>query len=257
MGVRPPADAPPVTPLPAASQRGFTFGCLNNPAKISDACLEAWAAILQGDPRRRGWCCWPASRDAGANRLLDRFAERGISRGPGASWSSGCRGRSTSRRTAVRPVAGPVPVQRRGDDLRRAVDGRAGADRGRAELRLAAGRHGDDARSACRSSWRTRRRSWCGWRRSGRPARGVGGDAGRAAGPAGEVAAGRRCAVRAEPRRGVAEGVEANVFPRSRDRLGERLLPQPLQLRGRGSMCRPAQPTTIPAPRTRSPRSTG
>ncbi|HET6572525.1 MAG TPA: tetratricopeptide repeat protein [Fimbriiglobus sp.] len=72
----PPTDAPPVTPLP---QREFTFGCLNNSAKISDACLEAWAAVLQAVPDSRLVLLAGQSR-GGAERLLDRFAERGVSR---------------------------------------------------------------------------------------------------------------------------------------------------------------------------------
>lgn len=75
----PPADAPPVSPLPAASQREFTFGCLNNAAKISDACLEAWAAVLQAVPDSRLVLLAGQSR-AGADRLLDRFAGRGVLR---------------------------------------------------------------------------------------------------------------------------------------------------------------------------------
>lgn len=75
----PPADAPPVTVLPAASQRGFTFGCLNNPAKISDACLETWAAVLQATPGSR-LVLLAGQSHAGAKRLHDRFAERGILR---------------------------------------------------------------------------------------------------------------------------------------------------------------------------------
>jgi predicted O-linked N-acetylglucosamine transferase (SPINDLY family) len=75
----PPASAPPVTPLPAATQRGFTFGCLNNPAKISDACLETWAAILHATPGSR-LVLLAGQAHAGAKRLLERFSERGIVR---------------------------------------------------------------------------------------------------------------------------------------------------------------------------------
>lgn len=76
----PPESAPSVTPLPAASQPGFTFGCLNNAAKISDACLEAWTAVLQAVPGSR-LVLLAGQSQAGANRLVDRFAERGINRG--------------------------------------------------------------------------------------------------------------------------------------------------------------------------------
>jgi predicted O-linked N-acetylglucosamine transferase (SPINDLY family) len=75
----PPGDAPPVTPLPAASRQGFTFGCLNNAAKISDACLEAWATILHAVPDAR-LVLLAGQSQVGARRLHDRFAERGVPR---------------------------------------------------------------------------------------------------------------------------------------------------------------------------------
>jgi predicted O-linked N-acetylglucosamine transferase (SPINDLY family) len=75
----PPESAPPITPLPAASQQAITFGCLNNPAKISDACLEAWAKLLQAIPGSR-LVLLAGQSQAGAKRLIDQFAERGIVR---------------------------------------------------------------------------------------------------------------------------------------------------------------------------------
>jgi protein O-GlcNAc transferase len=73
----PPESAPPVAPHPAAD---FTFGCLNNAAKISDACLDAWAAVLHAVPGSR-LVLLAGQSQGGAGRLLDRFAERGIDRG--------------------------------------------------------------------------------------------------------------------------------------------------------------------------------
>jgi predicted O-linked N-acetylglucosamine transferase (SPINDLY family) len=75
----PPVDAPPVTPLPAESHHGVTFGCLNNAAKISEACLETWATILHSIPGSR-LVLLAGQSHAGAKRLLDRFAESGILR---------------------------------------------------------------------------------------------------------------------------------------------------------------------------------
>ncbi len=75
----PPESAPPVMPLPAASKKTFTFGCLNNAAKISDACLAAWAELLRTTPGTR-LVLLAGQSQAGAKRLTDRFAQAGILR---------------------------------------------------------------------------------------------------------------------------------------------------------------------------------
>jgi len=74
---RPPKDAPTVNSLPSQSRRSFTFGCLNNPAKFSDDCVEAWSRILKAVPRSR--LVLLAGRSAaGARALSDRFTRLGI-----------------------------------------------------------------------------------------------------------------------------------------------------------------------------------
>jgi predicted O-linked N-acetylglucosamine transferase (SPINDLY family) len=73
----PPPAAPTLNALPAQTRRTFTFGCLNNPAKLSDACVGTWAAVLKTVPRSR--LVLLAGRSAEAARVLaDRFTARGI-----------------------------------------------------------------------------------------------------------------------------------------------------------------------------------
>ena len=76
---RPPAEAPAVTPLPAASRKGFTFGCLNNAAKISDACVDAWTKLIQSSPGSKLVLLAGQSPSA-LKKLADRFARAGILR---------------------------------------------------------------------------------------------------------------------------------------------------------------------------------
>lgn len=75
----PPADAPPVNELPSLGGGPFTLGCLNNAAKISDACLAAWAAVLRAVPDARLVLLAGQTR-AGAEHLVERFAAAGVAR---------------------------------------------------------------------------------------------------------------------------------------------------------------------------------
>lgn len=75
----PPATAPQVTPLPAAAKRQFTFGCLNNPAKISDVCLATWAKLIQTIPGTK-LVLLAGQAQGGAKRLMKLFTEAGILR---------------------------------------------------------------------------------------------------------------------------------------------------------------------------------
>ena len=76
---RPPEAAPPPGPLPSLSQSSFTLGCLNNAAKLSDACLDAWIAILQAVPATR-LVLLAGQAEAGVRRLIERVTRRGILR---------------------------------------------------------------------------------------------------------------------------------------------------------------------------------
>jgi predicted O-linked N-acetylglucosamine transferase (SPINDLY family) len=74
----PPRDAPPVAPPPATAPGHVTFGCFNNFAKVSDACLRLWAEVLRAVPSARllvkaSGLGEPALRDA----LASRFARVG------------------------------------------------------------------------------------------------------------------------------------------------------------------------------------
>ena len=50
---QPPANLPPPPPLPVLSNGYITFGCLNNPQKITPATLQIWAEILRRLPDAR------------------------------------------------------------------------------------------------------------------------------------------------------------------------------------------------------------
>lgn len=49
----PSPDSPPVNGLPVLDGNLFTFGCLNNPSKISDEIIPLWAEILRRSPQSR------------------------------------------------------------------------------------------------------------------------------------------------------------------------------------------------------------
>ena len=73
----PPPSAPIPGPLPFASQNQLTFGCLSDPAKLSDLCLETWAKLLDSLPGSR--LVFQASRSLETARYFtNRFAQFGI-----------------------------------------------------------------------------------------------------------------------------------------------------------------------------------
>ncbi|MCZ2342058.1 MAG: tetratricopeptide repeat protein [Bacteroidales bacterium] len=76
---RPPDSAPAPGPLPALSQRVFTLGCLNNAAKLSDACLTSWIEILRAVPGTR-LVLLAGQAQMGAKRLLERVTQAGVLR---------------------------------------------------------------------------------------------------------------------------------------------------------------------------------
>ena len=50
---QPAGDAPPVAPPPCVAAGAVTFGCFNNPAKITDATLALWGRVLAAVPGSR------------------------------------------------------------------------------------------------------------------------------------------------------------------------------------------------------------
>ena len=78
----PPAYAPPVTPLPALGRGEVTFGCFNNPAKITPQAIEVWSRVLRRLPGARLVLKFKGWNDPGvARRFAETFAARGIDAG--------------------------------------------------------------------------------------------------------------------------------------------------------------------------------
>ena len=53
LSYRPPAESPPVAPLPASTKGFVTFGSFNTPSKYNPRVIELWASILQALPNSR------------------------------------------------------------------------------------------------------------------------------------------------------------------------------------------------------------
>lgn len=74
---QPQTDVPTVAPLPSLNSSTFTFGCLNNAAKLSDACLATWVKLLQAIPNSR-LILLAGQSTSGADRLRQVFTDAGI-----------------------------------------------------------------------------------------------------------------------------------------------------------------------------------
>jgi predicted O-linked N-acetylglucosamine transferase (SPINDLY family) len=70
------ADTPAVGPLPALAAGHATFGCLNNPCKLTDRTLRLWAGIFARLPDAR--LVVMAPHGAGRIRLMERLRAHGI-----------------------------------------------------------------------------------------------------------------------------------------------------------------------------------
>jgi predicted O-linked N-acetylglucosamine transferase (SPINDLY family) len=75
----PPAAAPPVGPLPAASRGYLTFTSWNNPSKITPSVIETWATILRRVPTARLVLrYWGFGDAAVCRRFAAAFAGHGV-----------------------------------------------------------------------------------------------------------------------------------------------------------------------------------
>ena len=117
-------------PLPAATAGGITFVCMNHPLKTSPQCVRALGAHPGGGAG--------VTPDAAGNALRrPARASAGILRRRGHRGRAHRAGRRGSDRDLSRPIparrhrARQPAMRRRHDDLRRAVDGRAGRHHGR------------------------------------------------------------------------------------------------------------------------------
>jgi protein O-GlcNAc transferase len=72
----PSPDSPPVSELPVLGGQPFTFGCLNNPTKITDEALALWAGILGHIPGAR--LMLGSATPALVARLSTQFQQHGI-----------------------------------------------------------------------------------------------------------------------------------------------------------------------------------
>ena len=73
-------DYAPKVVSPPFEKNGFiTFGCFNNPAKINELALSAWAKILNAVPNSRLILKYKSMEAEGnRNRILDQFGAHGV-----------------------------------------------------------------------------------------------------------------------------------------------------------------------------------
>jgi predicted O-linked N-acetylglucosamine transferase (SPINDLY family) len=70
------ADQPEVNALPALERGHLTFGCLNNPCKVTESTLHLWGGVMRALPDSRLRLLAPPGR--ARCRLLQRLAAHGI-----------------------------------------------------------------------------------------------------------------------------------------------------------------------------------
>jgi len=76
---QPPGDAPPVTPLPAATNGFITFGSFNNLSKMQPGVIALWSQVLQAVPGARLLLKNPSLTDPPTRqRIAAMFEQHGI-----------------------------------------------------------------------------------------------------------------------------------------------------------------------------------
>lgn len=76
----PPENAPAPGPLPAAQSKVVTFGSTHTLARLNDGLLDLWASLLASVPTSRILIMRTTLRGSSLERVLGRFASRGIDR---------------------------------------------------------------------------------------------------------------------------------------------------------------------------------
>jgi protein O-GlcNAc transferase len=74
----PPADAPPVTPLPALQRGYLTFGSLSSLFKLNSGVYDLWSTILRAIPSARMLMFRDTLTGSSREHILRAFTERGI-----------------------------------------------------------------------------------------------------------------------------------------------------------------------------------
>jgi predicted O-linked N-acetylglucosamine transferase (SPINDLY family) len=74
----PPADAPPVAPLPALRRGYLTFGSLHNLAKLNAGVLDLWCRVLQAVPEARLLLFRTTLTGTARDHVHRQFTERGL-----------------------------------------------------------------------------------------------------------------------------------------------------------------------------------
>ena len=74
-----PDHAPPVSPLPALSSGGITFGSLNNLAKLNPRVIDVWCAVLRAVPSGRLLIFRNTLKGSAQEHLHGQLVEKGIS----------------------------------------------------------------------------------------------------------------------------------------------------------------------------------